>query len=120
MAIRENTGRLLDGRFQAGKSGNPAGRPKGALNKTTIAALCLLDGEAEELTRVCVEKALAGDMTAMRLCMERIIPVRKEPIDLNVSNKNDIGALFDRCSTEQLQRVAQAFAIIEGIEAETG
>jgi len=38
----------------------------------------LLDGEAEGLTRKCVELALAGDLTALRLCLERIVPPRKD------------------------------------------
>jgi hypothetical protein len=38
----------------------------------------LLDGEAEAITRKAVEMALDGDTTAMRLCMDRILPPRKE------------------------------------------
>jgi hypothetical protein len=37
----------------------------------------LLDGEAEALTRKAIEAALAGDTTALRLCLERILPARK-------------------------------------------
>jgi hypothetical protein len=37
--------------FQPGRSGNPAGRPKGARHRTTLAMKALLDGEAEALTR---------------------------------------------------------------------
>ena len=33
-----------------------------------------LEGEAEALTRRCVELALAGDTTAMRLCLDRLLP----------------------------------------------
>ena len=36
--------------------------------------MTLLEGEAEALTRRCVEMALAGDATAMRLCLERLLP----------------------------------------------
>lgn len=57
--------------------GNP-GRPKGARNKTTLAVEALLDGEAEKLARKAVEMALNGDTTAMRLCLERICPPRRE------------------------------------------
>jgi hypothetical protein len=64
--------------FQKGQSGNPSGRPKGARNKTTLALEALLDGEAEAITRKAVEMALEGDVTAMRLCMDRILPPRKE------------------------------------------
>ncbi len=63
--------------FQPGQSGNPDGRPKGARNAATVAAEALLDGEAEALTRKCVEMALAGDTVALRLCLERILPARK-------------------------------------------
>src|SRR3954454_15529427 len=52
---------------------NP-GRPAGARNKATLAAMALPEGEAEALTRRCVELALAGDTTAMRLCLERLLP----------------------------------------------
>ena len=60
--------------FAKGRSGNPAGRRFGSRNKATIAALELLANEAEALTRKAVEAALAGDPTAMRLCLERILP----------------------------------------------
>jgi Family of unknown function (DUF5681) len=74
----ENTGAKQDTRFQPGQSGNSNGRPKGSRNKTTLALEELLDGEAEALTRKAVELALAGDMTALRLCLDRILPARKD------------------------------------------
>lgn len=73
----ENTVKKQDGRFKKGQSGNPAGKPKGARHKTTLAALALLEGEAETLTRKAVELALAGDTTALKLCLERIAPAIK-------------------------------------------
>jgi hypothetical protein len=57
-------------RFKPGQSGNPNGRPNGARNATTIAIEELLDGEAEALTRKAIELAKAGDMQALRLCMD--------------------------------------------------
>jgi len=60
--------------FAKGRSGNPAGRRLGSRNRATIAAQKMLAGEAEALTRKAVEAALAGDPTAMRLCLERILP----------------------------------------------
>ena len=77
MADRNNgglTGRDASGRFT---EGNP-GRPRGARHKATRAALALLDGEAEALTRQAVTMALEGDTTALRLCLERIAPPRKD------------------------------------------
>ena len=57
--------------------GNPAGRPRGARNRATQAAEAILSGEAEALTRKAVELALAGDVTALRLCLERILPAQR-------------------------------------------
>jgi Family of unknown function (DUF5681) len=64
--------------FKSGQSGNPEGRPKGARNKATVAAERLLDGEAEALTRKAIDLAKQGDTTALRLCIERILPTRKD------------------------------------------
>jgi Family of unknown function (DUF5681) len=64
--------------FVKGRSGNPRGRPVGSRNRKTLAAAVLLAGEAEALTRKAVELALAGDPTALRLCIERILPPCRE------------------------------------------
>ena len=64
--------------FPPGKSGNPTGRPRGVRNRVTTAAQSLLDGEAEALTRKAVELALAGNVYALRLCLERLLPPKKE------------------------------------------
>ena len=69
----------MSGRTTAGTftTGNP-GRPKGARNRTTMAVMELLEGEAEALSRKAVEMALAGDGVALRLCLERQAPPRKD------------------------------------------
>ena len=67
-----------DTQFKPGQSGNPSGRPKGARNKSTVAAEALFDGEAETITRRCIGLALEGDPTALRLCLSRILPVKRE------------------------------------------
>jgi hypothetical protein len=63
--------------FAPGKSGNPNGRPKGARNKATLAAEALLDGESETLTRKLIDKAKEGDIGALRFCIDRICPPRR-------------------------------------------
>jgi hypothetical protein len=62
------------GQFLAGNSG----KPKGARHASTVAAQTLLDGEAQTLTRKAVDMALSGVISALRLCLERILPPRKE------------------------------------------
>ena len=84
-SVQEQVSRAADGRFRKGRSGNPQGRPMGARNKATEAAELVLDGEAEALTRKAVELALEGEASALRLCLERIIPPRRErPVKLAV------------------------------------
>lgn len=83
---RLESDRRPDGKFAPGNRANPKGRIPGSRNKATLAAQALLDGEVENLTRKAVELALEGDTTALRLCLERILPARKEaalaPLDL--------------------------------------
>jgi|HubBroStandDraft_4_1064222.scaffolds.fasta_scaffold832612_1 hypothetical protein len=74
MTPRKNASKTRGKPFQPG---NP-GRPKGARHKTTLAIETLLDGEAESLTRKAIEMAKGGDITALRLCLDRIAPARKD------------------------------------------
>jgi Family of unknown function (DUF5681) len=66
--------------FQPGQSGNPAGRPKGVRAKAAIFAEELLEGEAEELIRAAVKLAKAGDIAAIRVCLDRITPRRRDRV----------------------------------------
>jgi len=89
---RKNAGKTRGRPFKLGNSG----RPQGSRNKATLALEALLTDEGEAITRKAVEKALDGDMTALRLCLERLIPVRKDaPITFNLpemKNANDSAA----------------------------
>lgn len=77
MSQRKNAGTTYTDGAGKFRKGNP-GRPHGARHKTTEAVLALLDGEAEQLTRKAIDAALDGDITALRLCLERIAPPRKD------------------------------------------
>ncbi|WP_417464325.1 DUF5681 domain-containing protein [Kordiimonas sp.] len=92
--------------FKKGRSGNPRGRPVGSRNRQIRALEALLDGQAVELTQRCVDEALGGDMTAMRLCMERILPVRKgSPVNFKLGNL-DTAADVSAALTDVLHTVA--------------
>src|SRR6516164_7490558 len=84
--------------FVKGRSGNPTGRRYGSRNKNALAAAVLLEGESEALTRKAVELALAGDPTALRLCIERIVPpCRERPVKFTlppIENAADIAAVM--------------------------
>jgi len=84
-------------RFQPGRSGNPAGKRPGTRNKNTMAALALLDGESEKLTRKAIDEALNGNMAALTLCINKLIPPAKErPVDIlfpEITDGSDLSKL---------------------------
>ena len=43
-----------------------------------MAAEALLDGQVEKLTQKAIDVALGGDIGALRICLERILPSRKD------------------------------------------
>src|SRR5215472_15609569 len=61
-------------KFLPGQSGNPAGRPLGALNKKTLAIEAAYEAKAEAAVNDIMERAKTGDWAAMRLCMDRAVP----------------------------------------------
>ena len=72
--------------FQKGQSGNPRGRKPGTRNRATLAVESLMEGQAEALSRKAVELALQGNLLALRLCLDRVAPLRKGravPIEMN-------------------------------------
>lgn len=60
-----------------------------------MAAQELLDGEAKVLTRKAIKLAKEGDMAALRLCLDRILPPRKDrPVTFDlpaIETPEDIG-----------------------------
>jgi len=61
------------GRWQKGQSGNPAGRPKGIVDKRQKLQAAFAD-EAADIARVVIDKALEGDMQAANIALARIAP----------------------------------------------
>ena len=79
----DKTGRKQDGTFQKGTSGNPKGRPKGRMNKLTLALQSLMEGEAEEIAKTVIDLAKSGDLTAAKMVLDRACPAPKElPVSL--------------------------------------
>lgn len=92
MTDTENSSESRDGKGRFAK-GNP-GKPKGARHQTTMAIEQLLGNEARRLTRKAIKAALDGDTAALRLCLERIAPVRKGRI-VTVSNFPKVSSAAD-------------------------
>lgn len=93
--------------FKKGQSGNPKGRPKGSLNRSTIARRWLeaarkgknpITGEDEMLTQedvitlALVRKAMDGDVAAYKAIMDSGYGTAKDTIDINA---NTSGVDFD-------------------------
>src|SRR5207247_9362584 len=71
--------------FHQGESGNPAGRPRGSLNRTTVLMQSLLEANAEAIARKAIDLATGGDPTAIRICFDRRGPARKhQPVPLGL------------------------------------
>ena len=62
--------------FQPGQSGNPSGRPKGIADKR-VELRNMLEPHAKEIIDKLIECAKVGDVAALRLCIERLIPRAK-------------------------------------------
>jgi hypothetical protein len=102
--------------FIKGVSGNPSGKKKGTLNKRTELAK-LLDPHAENLVAKVIELALEGDITALRICMERLIPrARRESIGIEFTadegkmKKNIFRAVLDgRLEVNEAEKILALF-----------
>lgn len=114
------------GKFARGQSGNPAGKIKGTLNKRTQLAK-LLEPHATELINKAVELAKNGDVNALRLCIERLLPkVKSEAISMPLSNSDftktkallAFGAEIIRAVTNQELTPEQGKTLVEIIEAQ--
>lgn len=124
--MTENAAGKQRGRpFPKGQSGNPAGKPKGCRHRATRAAEALLDGEAEALTRKAIEAAKSGDVKALRLCLDRLLPPRRErllpPLKLPVPEEGRLGdvarAVFQAAAAGELtpSEAAAYGALLDGI-----
>ena len=121
----QKQGEAPEGRlFRKGRSGNPAGRQPGSRNRATLAAEALLEGEAQALTRKAIELALEGDTTAMRLCLERIVPQRRSRsvtfdtprIDRIEDLARAIGSIFQEVAGGKI-RLDEGAALVGMLEA---
>ena len=89
--------------FTKGVSGNPAGRPKGIKDKRHFYAESI-DAMIPQVLESVYQKALAGDMTAARMLLDRTLPNKRpeqERVEIEHSGniasdaKNVLRSVFD-------------------------
>jgi F0F1-type ATP synthase gamma subunit len=103
---KENTEETKAMPSQKGESGNPAGRPRGIVNRATALAQTLLSERAEGIARKVIALAEEGDMAAIRVCMERLVPpIKHQPVAVELPPlENAVD------SVEAMARIAAAVA----------
>ncbi|SFV17098.1 hypothetical protein SAMN02799631_06629 [Methylobacterium sp. 174MFSha1.1] len=96
--------------FQKGQSGNPAGRAKGSRTRVAQAMELILSDDADAIMRKATTLAKDGDPTALRLCLDRLMPVRKDrpvpfalpPIETAADLTKATGALLAAVASGEL------------------
>src|SRR4051794_22124549 len=92
--------------WKPGQSGNPAGRKPGSRNRASQMLETLLEGQAEALVQKAVELALQGNSAMLKMCLDRLAPVRR-----GRSVQLDLGPIDDSYELAEAQvRVVKALA----------
>jgi hypothetical protein len=84
-------------KFKKGQSGNPDGRPIGRRNKATVLVEQIFneklfgqDRKADAIIAKTIVLAENGDTACIRLCLDRILPVRKDrPVWFDLPKMNE-------------------------------
>ena len=99
-------------RFQKGVSGNPKGKPKGTLDfRSTIKmAMLKIEANAEEIVDKVIDMAKNGDPACIKIVMDRIIPVKKDPliainnqVMVNYNLKNEDAEILERMKSRMME-----------------
>ena len=95
---------------------NPAGKPKGTMNKYAALSRELMNENAVEIVATVLQKAKDGDVHCLKMCMDRILPVQKA-IDPN-RTKNDAQVIINVSSIESIEQKASEYDEAELVEPE--
>ena len=93
-----------------GKSGNPSGQKRGDMWTGTKIARALLQANAEAIINKCISMALEGDVTALKICTDRVIPSLRDvprdedgqvqPLVLNIDHSGLAELIKDKTATK--------------------
>ena len=101
------------GNWVKGKSGNPAGRPPGIVDKRQRISQAFMD-DAHDIAKKVVEAALKGDLQAANIVLSRVQPVLKARGEKVMFALDTKGSLLG-----QAEQVLQAIANAE-LEPDVG
>jgi hypothetical protein len=124
---------MSDTQWKKGQSGNPNGRARGSGKIAQLRAM--LEPHAEDLVQKARDMAMEGDSTALRLCLERLLPaikIKDEPVSIEslngdaslveqgqaVINALSAGDISPREAATMMQSIASQARIIEVDELE--
>jgi len=96
---------------------NPAGRPKGSVNKYTALARELMSSKSPEIVDKVISKAMEGDVHCLKMCLDRILPVQKA-ID-STRTKSDAQVIINVSSLDSIKSHIDAIPegeLVEPIE----
>ena len=75
----------MAGRFHKGQSGNPAGKPRGAKNRSSLVAERLFADESREICGSVIAQAKTGNMQAAKIILDRVLPpIKDKPIEIDL------------------------------------
>ena len=96
---------------------NPAGRPKGSVNKYTALARELMSSKSPDIVDKVISKAMEGDVHCLKMCLDRILPVQKA-ID-STRTKSDAQVIINVASLDSIKSHIDAIPegeLVEPIE----
>lgn len=71
--------------FAKGMSGNPAGRPQGARNRSTALRELISNDQSDAILNIMIKSALDGNLTAARYILDRVAPASpSQPIMIDL------------------------------------
>ena len=107
------------GRWPAGQSGNPSGRPPGSGEIARLRAA--INEHLPEIISQLVEKARQGDMQAARILLERVLPPVKaveSTVEIEIPAGGDLtaqGQAIIRAVSEGMIAPGQAASLLSGL-----
>ena len=82
--LTDTPSRSAGGQFLPGRSGNPAGRPRGSRNRATLLAALISEEQEAAIVQAVIDRAIAGHWPALRACFTRLLPPARPVIEIDL------------------------------------